>query len=130
MAIACFKDMAPKIIQSDYFYDSQWDMYTDNIFCDTLGFKARMGNFTRGESNFSAIFGAKEEIRKRTGKDFPLDALHERLCKLEHRYRTFSWMLSIPGVLFDPMTNRVHATQGVWDFMLKVTFKQFCYIGI
>lgn len=113
--------MAPfKCTQSLLFYDSEWDKYTDNIFIDVLAFQARMENFTWGETNFSAMYCAKEQVRKRTGIDWPHSVLLDRLRKLEERYTTFEWILSIPGVVFDPMTNIVHASPGTWDFIFKV----------
>lgn len=89
--------MAPKVINCDYLYDTKWDRHTDKIFCDTLSYQARMGNFTRGDTNFSAMFCAKEAIRKCIGKEWTPAVLLDRLDELEPRYQTFWWMLSIPG---------------------------------
>lgn len=116
--------MPPKTHQGDrqfaYLYDVQWTPEIDHVFIDTLAFHARIGNFVRGESNFSAVVSAKNAITRRCNADYTIDLCLSRVKQLLKRYTTIEWMTSLSLVHFDPEDNVIHAPNVIWDFMVKV----------
>lgn len=114
--------------QSRYLYDVNWSPEIDHVFIDTLAFQARMGNFARGETNFSAVVCAKNSINRRCNADYTIDLCMSRLQQYRKRYTTIAWMTALSEVQLDPVDNVIYAPNVTWDFMFKVLFSCPSYL--
>lgn len=129
--------MAPKFKtqwrQEDFIYDLKWNRQTENTFIDYLSLEARIGKFIWPSKINISLLHAIDATNMQHNTDFSYCYGLTKLDLLEKRYKTFKWMLSLPGVVYDPVENLVSAPDVKWKFMLKVrfvcTFRYLCHNG-
>lgn len=106
--------------QERRFYDDGWTKEVDAHFLGMLALQQQLGNFTYGEKNYYAIGIAIDAIFDHCGKVFSYGDCEHCLTKLFDRYCCFEWMLSLPDVVYDPVTNYVNSYASTWEFMYRV----------
>ncbi|KAK6144006.1 hypothetical protein DH2020_020826 [Rehmannia glutinosa] len=109
--------MAPWYLlrQEDYIYDLDWVAPQDALFIDVLMDQYAIGNFNPLRVNAHAVLIARDVVNKEFKKDFTFEYCMGRLQLLKKRYRVMYWVTRKHGVRYDPDTNRVTASDVVWD---------------
>lgn len=106
--------------QDSYLYDIQWTKEVDDVFVDVFCIEAQHGNFVYGQRNLPATVMAIDSLWRRSKVMCTEDQCAAKLDKLFKRYTTVSWMMSLPHVKYDAITNDFKAPQHTWEFIVQV----------
>lgn len=107
--------------QEKTFYDDDWTKEVDAHFLGVLALQQQLGNFSFGEKNYYAMGVATDALYDLYGKVFTYVDCERRMKKLYDRYLCFEWMLSLPDVVYYPVTNYVNVPACTWEFMFNVS---------
>lgn len=110
----------PEWRQEDFIYDLKWGQLTEDTFIDYLSFEARISKFVWPSKVMVSLVHAIDATNKQHNTDFSYCYGMTKLDLLEKRYKTFKWLLSLPGVVYDPIANLVSASDAKWKYILKV----------
>ena len=96
-----------------------WPFAVEKHFIDVLLKEDTKGNMPQGQFKTKTWTAVINEFNKRTNKNYNKTQLTQKYQRMKGRHRTFSQLIGLTGMGWDPISNMVTTSAEAWLLHLR-----------